>query len=469
MKQTVTRLKIKKQKRILVDNMHNLHKKFLEEQQHTKISYTSFCRLRPFWIVSPTEKDRDTCACKLHENMSLLVQSLYSMKLIPSNNTKELVSLSVCDVEDKDCMYNECIICGDRNIVKQECDQNEDVVWTEWRTRKENRSVKSEKREITITVKEEIEGKLMDLIDRFSEEMVRFKRHVFNISSQMKHYRDLKSNLQENEVLLHIDFAEHCVSKMSTEIQSMHFGASKSQISLHTGIYYVNVKDQNNTTPFCTVSDSMNHSPAGIWAFLSPVLDQIQQKYPFIDTIHFFSDGPSTQYRQKNNFYMFSHELEDRGFKHGSWNFHESGHGKGAPDGVGGALKRAANAKVLHGKDILNASDFVKELRENDSNVRLYEVKPEEIAKKQNIIPSKLPTVPGTHKLHQIIYSPKGVIFFRAISCYCGVNEPHEHHKLTKFVFPMKEVKNANKNVKTQSKNDNKSNERATDSGCHTS
>jgi len=117
----------------------------------------------------------------------------------------------------------------------------------------------------------------------------------------------------------------------------------------------------------------------------------------------------------------------------------------------------------LHGKDILNASDFVKELRENDSNVRLYEVKPEEIAKKQNIIPSKLPTVPGTHKLHQIIYSSKGVIFFRAISCYCGVNEPHEHHKLTKFVFPMKEVKyanknvkNTNKNVKTQSKNDNK-------------
>ena len=146
MKQTVTRLKIKKQKRILVDNMHNLHKKFLEEQQHTKISYTSFCRLRPFWIVSPTEKDRDTCACKLHENMSLLVQSLYSMKLIPSNDTKELVSLSVCDVEDKDCMYNECIICGDRNIVKQECDQNEDVVWTEWRTRKENRSLKSEKK-----------------------------------------------------------------------------------------------------------------------------------------------------------------------------------------------------------------------------------------------------------------------------------------------------------------------------------
>ena len=51
--------------------------------------------------------------------------------------------------------------------------------------------------------------------------------------------------------------------------------------------------------------------------------------------------------------FMFSRELEEGGFKNGTWNFHESGHGKGAPDGIGGALKRAANLKVLHGKDIL--------------------------------------------------------------------------------------------------------------------
>jgi hypothetical protein len=50
----------------------------------------------------------------------------------------------------------------------------------------------------------------------------------------MKHYRDLKSSLKENEVLLHIDLAENYLSKMSKEIQIMHFGASKSQITLHT-------------------------------------------------------------------------------------------------------------------------------------------------------------------------------------------------------------------------------------------
>jgi hypothetical protein len=60
--------------------------------------------------------------------------------------------------------------------------------------------------------------------------------------------RDIKSSLKENEVLLHIDLAENYLSKMSKEIQIMHFGASKSQITLHTGVYYV--KQQSNPTSF---------------------------------------------------------------------------------------------------------------------------------------------------------------------------------------------------------------------------
>ena len=38
-KQTITRLKVKKQKRIMNDSMKNLYKKFIEEQKLVKISY----------------------------------------------------------------------------------------------------------------------------------------------------------------------------------------------------------------------------------------------------------------------------------------------------------------------------------------------------------------------------------------------------------------------------------------------
>jgi hypothetical protein len=63
-----------------------------------------------------------------------------------------------------------------------------------------------------------------------------------------------------------------------------------------------------------------------------------------------------------------------KGFKYASWNFLESEHGKGAPDRVGAALKRAAHSFVLHGKDITNTSTFTNCFKDKESNISLYEV-----------------------------------------------------------------------------------------------
>lgn len=79
---------------------------------------------------------------------------------------------------------------------------------------------------------------------------------------------------------------------------------------------------------FCAVSDSLDHSPARIWACLSLILDKILKENKDIDTVHFYSDGPSTQYKQKANFFFLSNEVESRGLKLATWNFYESGHGK---------------------------------------------------------------------------------------------------------------------------------------------
>ncbi|XP_062532287.1 PH domain-containing protein DDB_G0287875 [Bombyx mori] len=71
----VSKGKIKKQKRYLTDSLKNLHKKYIATSQY-KISYSSFCKLRPFWIRIPTVNIRDTCLCKVHENMELVVTAL---------------------------------------------------------------------------------------------------------------------------------------------------------------------------------------------------------------------------------------------------------------------------------------------------------------------------------------------------------------------------------------------------------
>ena len=136
--------------------------------------------------------------------------------------------------------------------------------------------------------------------------------------------------MSAGECLIHIDFSENFTCRYGTEIQVVHFGSSHEQAVLHTGVLYIG---QNlETTCFTTISASRHKGPPAIWAQLNPN----------ITTLHFFSDGPCTQYRQKGNLFLFGTELVKRGFRAGSWNFFEAGHGKGAPDGVGATLKKTA-------------------------------------------------------------------------------------------------------------------------------
>lgn len=48
-------------------------------------------------------------------------------------------------MENKSCMYNECTMCGDCNPIDQEYDQNEDVIWSEWRNKKELKNQRKKK------------------------------------------------------------------------------------------------------------------------------------------------------------------------------------------------------------------------------------------------------------------------------------------------------------------------------------
>lgn len=84
---------------------------------------------------------------------------------------------------------------------------------------------------------------------------------------------------------------------------------------------------------------------------------------PFDQSPHVFSDGPAIQYKQMGNFYLLSKEPFNKGFKDISWNFFQASQGKGAPDGVGGTLKRSADKIDHHGGDIPNAEAVFHQLK----------------------------------------------------------------------------------------------------------
>ena len=111
---TITRKGEKRQVRLLLDDLTNLHAKYLSEGN--KISYSMFCRLRPFHVVKPTEKDRKTCLCKIHDNLQMKLNTAFAAGMCKSKNIDDMIKSVVCDDGNKKCMYLECDQCKDKII-----------------------------------------------------------------------------------------------------------------------------------------------------------------------------------------------------------------------------------------------------------------------------------------------------------------------------------------------------------------
>ena len=76
----------------------------------------------------------------------------------------------------------------------------------------------------------------------------------------------------------------------------------------------------------------------------------ITQEYA-VKNVHFVSDGPSTQYKNKTNFYLLGtvFKRDNPQFQTVHWNFSGAGHGKSPADGVGASIKRSADKLVANG------------------------------------------------------------------------------------------------------------------------
>lgn len=185
-------------------------------------------------------------------------------------------------------------------------DTSTSVKWEKWVIKKVMKEKKTAEgttqTPVQVTAKVEVDGTTGELVEDFQKEMKLFKKHVFNIKTQNNAYKEIKSKLTENEIVVHGDFSENFSCKLTEEIQSFHFGASRKQVSLHTGILYT--YDQK-PVPFATISPSKDHGPPAIWAHLKPILEYVRKTYPNVTTVHFFQTGRRPNTSRKKIFTCF--------------------------------------------------------------------------------------------------------------------------------------------------------------------
>ncbi|KAL3283956.1 hypothetical protein HHI36_018124 [Cryptolaemus montrouzieri] len=134
---------------------------------------------------------------------------------------------------------------------------------------------------------------------------------------------------------------------------------------------------------FCSISENNSHNPVSIWAHLHPVISSIKTDYPQTKRVHFFSDGPATQYRQKLNFHFIcTTTCEGYNCDRITWNIFEAGHG----DGVGGYIKRIADGKVATDSDICDASTSYHTVQ-GSSKIRSYLLTEDDIQRVEETVP----------------------------------------------------------------------------------
>ena len=196
-----------------------------------------------------------------------------------------------------------------------------------------------------------------------------FKAHHDRVITQYEQFLILKRKLTQVEATCQIDFAENYVCSFSQEITSAYY--SKVQVTIHPAVFHFKAPDGTlQHKSVVVVSDETSHKAQTVYAFMKALMGWVKGNLPQIETLHYLSDSPTSQYRNSTIFGLMAHHKTSLNIK-ATWSYFESGHGKGPCDGVGGAVKRSADTTVKKGQLIKDAKQFFEWGSEQESTSAL--------------------------------------------------------------------------------------------------
>ena len=153
------------------------------------------------------------------------------------------------------------------------------------------------------------------------------------------------------------------------------------------------------------ISDDLNHTKNSIFVFMQCIFQGLQAKFPGIETINVFSDGPTSQFMQR---FLFSnlhyweqdHDISIR------WNFFATSHGKGVVDGIGGTVKRAVWRNIRSERShVTTPQEYSALAKQLCSNVQVEFIAKSVIDQQSAFLDAiweGVMAVPKTHRVHCI-------------------------------------------------------------------
>ena len=387
----------KMQTRVLTDYLSNLHQKFMLEHPNIELSLATFCRMRPKHILNTSMISRSCCLCTKHQNMALLLRCLKSNGIQVPLNPESFLKQTDKPTE----LQNDLPV---------------DVKYSQWK--RIEVTEKGKTKNVTRIV--ELSAQRDTFIETFQAQLAEFESHVYRVGKQYQEIKCLKEKLPQHHFIVQMDFAENYACKSNEEIQSAYW--NMTAVTLHPiVVYFMNTEAKLEHVSFVIISDEMSHSEITVHAILKkiiPILKEIDQD---AEMIHYWTDGPTSQYRNKQIFFTVANHKELFGI-HARWNYFDAGHGKGPCDGLGGTTKRMADEAVRSGRAVIqHADDFFKWAAESNlKGIKFLFVSSEECCSAANTLSErKVKPLQGTFKVHAVIGKGNSLVAWNDVSCYC--------------------------------------------------
>lgn len=372
-----------------VSEAYELYKRDCSET----VSKSTFFQHRPRNIQLSSKIPHNMCVCMYHANFGFLLQGCSTLIPSISHDFQSFLQSACCNIEEEKCMLNNCPKCvrdikHDLIPLKYLTQMEESVKWQRWRKVGDR---------ITLTC---TTAPLCDLVHELEVELPLFKQHFYVKRAQQSYFQSKKHNLNPDELVLQIDFAENYRLVSQNEVQSAHF--SYRQVTIFTCVAWLN----GGTRSFAVISDKLTHNKYDVFCFISTLVNQIQAQCGTFSKIFIFSDGSSSQFKNKyivRSLPDFVYKFE---CKYLEWNYFATSHGKGAVDGVGAVIKRSV-WQITKTKRILleTALDFFECARNKLSGICLIYISSKQIDEfSPNLLEKwkKVSNIPGIQKIHWV-------------------------------------------------------------------
>lgn len=418
------------QKRFLIMNIREAHALFLDENPEVAIGKTKFHDLRPQHVLSSGKKSQEVCMCIYHENIQMLLSGMKVICPELPSNAEVLAKESVCafDQDHITCIDRSCLLCSaeeciDRKIPEEMLEHS--VKYYQW-----------DQNELGYTIKKQIVTDLACAKEELQAQLNTFTRHVYNASKQYSELQHLKEHLLDNEIIMHIDFAENYAIKHDREIMSAHW-ASETVTIYTCATYFRELDGTLQHQSYAVISDDLSHSKDSVKVFNEQILNDLQSIKNNIKKVHYWSDGAASQFKNR---YMFANLLfhKEELNMEADWSFFETAHGKGAVDGIGGALKNKVWRAVLQGKEnVTSPRSFFETAYKlsSESKIKVIYISKDVVEKDAVKFKKRYSTcksIPNTRSLHFIRPAGSNVIEYSLNSPFSG---PQIMKKATVFVF----------------------------------